>query len=361
MKLSIVLLALLIFSGLRADASGLGGSPSAVGFFDACTENNTAVATNNGVVASLVVAGLTPHSSIRTTTEFFPVSTDLSVIEAFKSTVFSRSQANANGLVRLKRDLKDLGLERAMQAIQRGRAGGVWEIRVKWESESSGEVFGSAQNRIFIPLERDPVFLAIQPTTSGRELCSWREPIQLQSQYYFNATAYEMRISQEVPVQNLQGGAGIDIGATPTLFGKASDEVLLGGTPTTWAFPGANDAFGKSSQFMARIESLLPQNSGGYFVSKTIFRRYPAIRYKFQSAFMGCGTWKKSGIGLADIPMRVDEFAYVPQDVAASTTEAKKFLDLSTPPLEPCLDSRMSNGSPNDEVRTGSRLFFYEP
>ncbi len=239
----------------------------------------------------------------------------------------------------------------------------VWELRATWSQGTSAGERGSFSARVLRVRDDGERFFSLR----SEPLCRRRASVELVSNYLANQEAHELRVGYDFPITPFPNSGGFDLGAvsimTPTL---ASGPFLAAKPKGGWAFSGFESALGSSENFRGRIERLIPQGSGGYFVKVTRFERYKAREMKLlrKRDFAGCRNWVDGGDGYVDVPRVSYEFAFAPPETANDSEAARRLIDATLRPVEDCASEfpRVKSADPNFSVRGGlgeAPIFFY--
>jgi hypothetical protein len=116
-----------------------------------------------------------------------------------------------------------------------------------------------------------------------------------------------------------------------------------------------------------KLNKMIPQNQGGYFITRTIYNRYPAKHLMLEDKsglFSSHYEWAHVSDGFIDVPEVVTEFAFVPLAEAGSIRKSLEVLELTvTPTNNNCVDKGFDSGNSAFKVEgaanMGAPLYFY--
>lgn len=318
MKMQILVLVSIVISSLYVKAA-----ETTLEFLDPCSRTAIAVAPSMKAQIGIRIEGLKPGSRVDAIVELSPVGPREDVIELLSARETTRIRADKKGVAAFG---MGAGIHRRLRFDPVAR---LWQATVKWQS---GPEQGTASNRIYLMENGYQRFYQLEKRE--RSVCSWRKPIEFVSNYLYNREVYDARISQPVLAGIFQPERGIDIGARAVNV-RQTGPLFHSETSDGWVFPGFRDVVLQGS-FKAEVSEPIPAGEGGVFIRKILYSRYTGREYRLVRKGETCPKWVSDREGYVDVPRVVYDFISLPSSYSQNIESARKVLEESLPPMEPC-------------------------
>lgn len=256
-------------------------------------------------------------------------------------------EANEEGVLKYLYRLPDID-NREDLYISEGR---LLEALVRWKYEDENGYRELLTARLYILEDKSQKFYKIleqsvgdnTPIAGDPRICGWQGFYEIVSPYHFNPgpDLKYFRYPREVKFHFAEKPLrlGTSLYTHPDGQIAANDSVLFGPENNSlgWFFSGWKNLFGTNNVSTFQPEISLQATEGGYFVKKTVFRRFRAQEYVyFRKNLLTAPIWIPQDTGYLDVGSDVYEFLPVPQDLANTPDRVYEILDQMAHPLGNC-------------------------